>query len=55
MQNIYFQLTQEFTQGRPRAVMSGGQAVVWHRLAIMTAAAASSLPCHVPGGLSWTA
>lgn len=36
MQNIYFQLTREFNDGRPRAVMSGGQAVVWHRLAIMS-------------------
>lgn len=34
--NIYLQLTEEFNSGRLRAIMSGGQAVVMHRLAFMS-------------------
>lgn len=34
--NIYLRLTEEFNRGRPRAVLAGGQAVVLHRLAIMS-------------------
>ncbi len=34
--NIYLQLTGEFNDGRRRAILSGGQAVVLHRLAIMS-------------------
>jgi len=34
--NIYIKLTKEFNAGRTRAILSGGQAVVLHRLAIMS-------------------
>ena len=34
--NIYIELTKRFNQGRLRAVLAGGQAVVLHRLAIMS-------------------
>ena len=34
--NIYRQLTDEFNHGRLRAILSGGQAVVMHRLAFMS-------------------
>ncbi len=34
--NIYLRLTREFNSGRPRALLAGGQAVVLHRLAIMS-------------------
>ncbi len=34
--NIYVELTQRFNEGRLRAVLAGGQAVVLHRLAIMS-------------------
>lgn len=34
--NIYLQLTREFNEGKVRAVISSGQAVVLHRLAIMS-------------------
>ena len=34
--NIYLELTQRFNEGRPRAILGGGQAVVLHRLAIMS-------------------
>lgn len=34
--NIYLQLTEELNRGRVRAVLSSGQAVVRHRLAIMS-------------------
>jgi hypothetical protein len=34
--NIYRALTREFNHGRLRAVISSGQAVVLHRLAIMS-------------------
>ncbi len=34
--NIYLELTQQFNRGRLRAVLAGGQAVVLHRLAIMS-------------------
>ncbi len=34
--NIYLQLTEEFNRGRLRALLSGGQAVVLHRLAMMS-------------------
>lgn len=34
--NIYLRLTQEFNDGRLRAILSGGQAVVLHRLALMS-------------------
>lgn len=34
--NIYLELTQQFNRGRLRAVLVGGQAVVLHRLAIMS-------------------
>ena len=36
MENIYTQLTREFNAGRLRAVLSSGQAVVLHRLAMMS-------------------
>lgn len=36
MDNIYLQLTREFNAGKTRAVISSGQAVVLHRLAIMS-------------------
>ena len=36
MTNIYIDLTTRFNQGRLRAVISSGQAVVLHRLAIMS-------------------
>lgn len=36
MPNVYFELTEEFNQGRTVAVLSSGQAVVWYRLAIMS-------------------
>lgn len=36
MTTIYLDLTRAFNQGRTRAVLSSGQAVVWHRLAIMS-------------------
>lgn len=34
--NIYLDLTHRFNEGRLRAVLSSGQAVVLHRLAIMS-------------------
>lgn len=34
--NIYLQLTDEFNRGRLRAILSGGQAVVMHRVALMS-------------------
>ena len=34
--NIYIQLTKEFNEGRLRAIICSGQAVVLHRLAIMS-------------------
>ncbi|NLE68507.1 MAG: hypothetical protein GX608_13900 [Lentisphaerae bacterium] len=34
--SIYLQLTRQFNHGRLRAILSGGQAVVMHRLAIMS-------------------
>lgn len=34
--NIYVELTRKFNEGRLRAVLAGGQAVVLHRLAIMS-------------------
>lgn len=34
--NIYLELTQKFNRGRLRAILGGGQAVVLHRLAIMS-------------------
>ncbi len=34
--NIYLELTEEFNVGRQRAIISGGQAVVLHRLALMS-------------------
>ncbi len=34
--NIYLELTQKFNSGRLRAILGGGQAVVLHRLAIMS-------------------
>jgi hypothetical protein len=36
MNNIYLQLTREFNRGRLRAILAGGQAVVLHRLAVMS-------------------
>ncbi len=36
MDNPYLKLTEEFNQGRLRALLSSGQAVVVHRLAIMS-------------------
>lgn len=35
-ENIYLKLTDEFNAGRLRAILSGGQAVVLHRLALMS-------------------
>jgi hypothetical protein len=34
--NIYLELTRRFNDGRVRAILAGGQAVVLHRLAIMS-------------------
>ncbi len=34
--NIYFQLTRSFNQGRRRAILSSGQAVVYYQLAMMS-------------------
>jgi hypothetical protein len=34
--NIYLQLTKEFNEGQLRAIICSGQAVVLHRLAIMS-------------------
>ena len=36
MSNPYLELTEEFNRGRLRALVSSGQAVVLHRLAIMS-------------------
>jgi len=36
MNNIYLELTRQFNSGRVRAILAGGQAVVLHRLAIMS-------------------
>jgi len=36
MNNIYLQLTREFNRDGTRAILAGGQAVVLHRLAIMS-------------------
>ncbi len=36
MRNPYLELTEEFNQGRLRALLSSGQAVVVHRLAVMS-------------------
>jgi hypothetical protein len=35
-ENIYLELTREFNQGKTRVIISSGQAVVLHRLAIMS-------------------
>jgi len=35
-ETIYIKLTREFNAGQLRAILAGGQAVVWHRLAIMS-------------------
>ena len=34
--NIYLELTRRFNRGQTRAILAGGQAVVLHRLAIMS-------------------
>lgn len=34
--NVYLELTEKFNQGKTRAIISSGQAVVLHRLAIMS-------------------
>ena len=34
--SIYVELTEAFNAGKPRAVLSSGQAVVMHRLAVMS-------------------
>ena len=34
--NIYLELTEDFNRGRQRAIICSGQAVVLHRLAIMS-------------------
>jgi hypothetical protein len=36
MSNIYLKLTEQFNRGRLRAIISSGQAVVLHRLAVMS-------------------
>jgi hypothetical protein len=36
MSNIYLELTRRFNHGQVRAILAGGQAVVLHRLAIMS-------------------
>ncbi|MBM4027914.1 MAG: hypothetical protein FJ280_21325, partial [Planctomycetes bacterium] len=36
MSNIYLDLTRKFNSGRTRAILAGGQAVVLHRLAVMS-------------------
>jgi hypothetical protein len=36
MENLYFQLTERFNREGRIAVLGSGQAVVWHRLAIMS-------------------
>ncbi len=36
MENVYFALTEEFNRSGRIAVLGSGQAVVWHRLAIMS-------------------
>ncbi|MCX7347435.1 MAG: hypothetical protein NTU78_17200, partial [Alphaproteobacteria bacterium] len=36
MSNIYLELTRRFNHGHVRAILAGGQAVVLHRLAIMS-------------------
>lgn len=36
MENVYFTLTERFNEGGRIAVLGSGQAVVWHRLAIMS-------------------
>ena len=36
MNNIYLELTRQFNSGHVRAILAGGQAVVLHRLAIMS-------------------
>ena len=36
--SIYIELTRRFNDGRLRAVLAGGQAVVLHRLAVMSVA-----------------
>lgn len=36
MDSVYTELTRAFNQGRTRAILSSGQAVVYHRLAIMS-------------------
>lgn len=36
MGNIYFELTEELNRGNRIAVLGSGQAVVWHRLAILS-------------------
>lgn len=40
--NIYQELTQAFNAGRLRAILSSGQAVVMHRLAVMSKDAAQA-------------
>jgi len=34
--NVYVELTEAFNRGRLRAVLSSGQAVVFHQLAVMS-------------------
>jgi hypothetical protein len=50
--NIYLELTRKFNRSRTRAILAGGQAVVLHRLAIMSKVqrAEALLPFTVPGG-----
>jgi hypothetical protein len=36
MENVYLRLTADFNEGRHRAMICGGQAVVLHRLAVMS-------------------
>jgi hypothetical protein len=36
VRNVYFDLTEEFNRGERIAVLGSGQAVVWHRIAIMS-------------------
>ncbi len=54
--NIYLELTRQFNQGQVRAIVAGGQAVVLHRLALMSKDGDwipredPLLPFTVPGG-----
>jgi len=55
---VYLDLTEKFNRGRTRAILAGGQAVVLHRLAIMSKDGdwilreepEAALPHSVPGG-----